>query len=98
MDAYARQITPGEYPFAVLMVTTQPGVVDVNVHPRKSEVKFVDGQKIYRMVYEAVQQTLGEHKVVNVSKPPYSPLSGGTVKATSFWEKNNLATTVTGNE
>ena len=58
MDAYARQIVPGEYPFAVLMLTTEPGVVDVNVHPRKSEVKFVDSQKIYQLVNNSVKQTL----------------------------------------
>jgi len=67
MDAYARQITPGEYPFAVLMLNTQPGIVDVNVHPRKSEVKFVDSQKIYQIVYSTISRVLGENKVGSVN-------------------------------
>jgi len=58
LDAYSRQITPGEYPFAVLMIKTEPGIVDVNVHPRKSEVKFVDSNRIYQIVNSNVKKTL----------------------------------------
>lgn len=80
MDAYSRQITPGEYPFAVLMLETQPGVVDVNVHPRKSEVKFVDSQKIYQIVYSTISRVLGENKVgsVNMNYDPLNPPARGT--------------------
>jgi DNA mismatch repair protein MutL len=62
MDAYHRQIAPGEYPFAFIMVQSTPGMVDVNVHPRKLEVKFADPGKIYDIIFRTVQSTLSEHK------------------------------------
>ncbi|MBU0626349.1 hypothetical protein KKH82_02755 [Patescibacteria group bacterium] len=58
MDAYAKHIAHGEYPFVVLMLNTQPGVVDANIHPSKSEVKFLDSQKIYQLVNDSVKQAL----------------------------------------
>ncbi|AHB41383.1 hypothetical protein P148_SR1C00001G0592 [candidate division SR1 bacterium RAAC1_SR1_1] len=66
LDAYVRQITPGEYPFAILMLTVKPSFVDVNVHPKKSEVKFLDPNSIFSLVHESVKKTLGINKIVSV--------------------------------
>lgn len=63
MDAYARQITPGEYPMAILMFELEPSEVDVNVHPAKLQVKFADSQKIYQAVYQSISELLGKHKI-----------------------------------
>lgn len=66
LDAYVRQITPGEYPFAILMLTVKPSFVDVNVHPKKSEVKFLDPNSVFSIVLESVKKTLGVHKIISV--------------------------------
>jgi len=66
LDAYVRQITPGEYPFAILMLTVKPSFVDVNVHPKKLEVKFLDSNQVFSLVNESVKKTLGIHKIVEV--------------------------------
>lgn len=58
MDAYYRQIAPGEYPLALLMIDAKPSFVDVNVHPRKLEVKFADSRKVYDAVYANIQKAL----------------------------------------
>jgi len=42
MQAYSRWLEPGMYPFVVLFLDLKPNLVDVNVHPRKEEVKFYD--------------------------------------------------------
>lgn len=63
MDAYARQITPWEYPLAILMCEIAPEEVDVNVHPSKLQVKFMDSQLIYKSVYASIIKLLGEHKI-----------------------------------
>lgn len=63
MDAYARQITPGEYPLAILMFKIEPSEVDVNVHPAKLQVKFADSQMIYQSVYQIISELLGKHKI-----------------------------------
>lgn len=66
LDAYTRQISPGEYPFALLMLTVKPSFVDVNVHPKKSEVKFLDPNEVFSLVHESVKKTLWIHKIVSV--------------------------------
>ncbi|MDR0370104.1 MAG: DNA mismatch repair endonuclease MutL [Candidatus Peribacteria bacterium] len=58
MDAYNRQLTPGEYPFVVLMLDIDPKMVDVNVHPAKLQVKFADSKMIYQVVYDTISASL----------------------------------------
>ena len=67
MDAYRRQLTPGEYPLSVIMIDIKSDLVDVNVHPAKLQVKFLDTQKIYQLVYNNVYKCLGENKIAEVT-------------------------------
>ncbi|HOG15646.1 MAG TPA: DNA mismatch repair endonuclease MutL [Candidatus Absconditabacterales bacterium] len=66
MDAYNRQISPGEFPFVVLKLDIKPELIDVNVHPSKLQVKFVDSQKIYQLVYNSVYKCLSDNKITSV--------------------------------
>ncbi|HPC34425.1 MAG TPA: DNA mismatch repair endonuclease MutL [Candidatus Absconditabacterales bacterium] len=66
MDAYNRQISPGEFPFVVLKLDIKPELIDVNVHPSKMQVKFVDSQKIYQLVYTSVYKCLSDNKITSV--------------------------------
>lgn len=68
MDAYYRQIAPNEYPLAMLMIDAKPSFVDVNVHPRKLEVKFADSRKVYDMIYCEVKSVLWEQRISTVSQ------------------------------
>jgi len=68
MDAYSRQITPWEYPFAVLKLDIDPKIVDVNVHPSKLQVKFTDSQQIFQMVYNTISETLWQNKISHQSQ------------------------------
>lgn len=77
MDAYNRQITPGEFPFVLLMLEMDPKLVDVNVHPSKLQVKFADSKMVYQMVYDTVSEALGGNKIaqqyINYSQKGYVP-------------------------
>ena len=89
MDAYHRQITPGEFPFAFLMIQSTPGMVDVNVHPRKLEVKFADPGKMYEIVFHAVQKVLSENKIAAEA----STFSSSSVMHHEPWTRSdNFAT------
>ena len=48
------------HPIFVLFLTIDPVLVDVNVHPRKLEVKFSDPQDVYSAVKSGVIQALGK--------------------------------------
>lgn len=58
MDAYNRFIPHWEHPWYVLNIKVDPTQVDVNVHPRKSEVRFAWEAQIFRWFYHAIQDKL----------------------------------------
>jgi DNA mismatch repair protein MutL len=46
------------YPVGAILVAIDPGSVDVNVSPTKTEVRFLREREVFSAVYRAVQQTL----------------------------------------
>ena len=69
VDAYGGQLATDRYPFAVLFVDVPAPAVDVNVHPRKTEVRFDDDADVVETVREAVRTALLEHGLVRSSAP-----------------------------
>jgi len=71
IQAYHTLLPSGRYPLAVVMVTLPPEDVDVNVHPAKAEVRFRDGDAVFRAVQRVVRRTLLERSPVPVvARPP----------------------------
>ena len=58
VQAYHTLLPVGRYPLAVLFVELDPAEVDVNVHPRKTEVRFVDSNKIFRAIQRTVRRAI----------------------------------------
>ena len=50
-EAYRNQIMVGKFPACVLHVKLSPGAVDVNVHPAKTEVKFLSEKAVFDCVH-----------------------------------------------
>lgn len=57
-NAYGSYLMKRQYPFYVLFVDVPPEIVDVNVHPNKSDVRFENNQIIYGCVYTVVSAVL----------------------------------------
>ena len=61
---YYTKIPKGRYPVAVLFLILDPREVDVNVHPRKAEVRFSREKELEDAVTVAVEKILSEHGLV----------------------------------
>ncbi|RFB98340.1 DNA mismatch repair protein MutL [Rhizobium leguminosarum bv. trifolii] len=56
--AYAETIPSGRYPVAVLSIALDPALVDVNVHPAKSDVRFRDPGLVRGLIVGAIRAAL----------------------------------------
>ncbi len=57
-EAYRGLIEPTRQPTIVLFITLDPTQVDVNVHPAKAEVRFVDSNAVHGQVLAVLRQRL----------------------------------------
>ncbi len=63
-DAYKPFMMQHKYPFTMLQFTIDPSYIDVNVHPAKMEIRFRDGEQIYRTVYHTVAMALANRELI----------------------------------
>ena len=57
-QAYDQIVPAGRHPVYVITLALAPDAVDVNVHPRKLEVRFDDDHHVYAAVHRAVRDAL----------------------------------------
>ncbi|MFB6084865.1 MAG: DNA mismatch repair endonuclease MutL [Halorientalis sp.] len=69
VEAYGNQLAPDRYPFAVLDLSLPADTVDVNVHPRKMEVRFADAEGVAEQVRTAVEDALRREGLIRSSAP-----------------------------
>lgn len=62
-EAFRNAVMIGKFPFFVLNIEVPPEMVDVNVHPAKTEVKFANEKQLYDIVYHAVKNSMYGIKV-----------------------------------
>ncbi len=64
MDAYEHLIPVGEQVSYFIYFEVDPGNIDVNIHPTKTEIKFENEQAIWQILAAAVKETLGKFNAV----------------------------------
>ncbi|MCJ8165821.1 DNA mismatch repair endonuclease MutL [Pontibacter sp. E15-1] len=63
MTAFEGLVPKENYPFYVLFIELEPGKIDINVHPTKTEIKFEDEKTVYAIVHAAVRKALGTYNI-----------------------------------
>ena len=61
-EAYSNRMMKGKFPGCVLLVELPRDMVDVNVHPAKTIVKFVGEKRVFDLVYHAVMAALDKRE------------------------------------
>ena len=75
-EAYRNQIMVGKFPACVLHLTIPAASVDVNVHPAKTEVKFLSEKAVFDCVHYGVLGALNktpDRPQVQLKTPPAAP-------------------------
>jgi DNA mismatch repair protein MutL len=82
LNGYGSLLPHGTQPVYVLHLQVDPRVVDVNVHPRKLEVRFSNSQQVFRFVVRAINQVL---RTIDMNKqidaPAAPPFEGSEFTA-----------------
>lgn len=94
LAAYYFFLPKGNHPFIYLSLEIEPRNVDVNVHPTKREVRFLNEDEIIEIVTDLVQLTLSSHDSARkiptqtvLSKPRTQPTEPPTKK---YRQENKL--------
>jgi DNA mismatch repair protein MutL len=80
-ESYRGTMLTGRHPMVFLRIELPAEQVDVNVHPAKSEVRFRDPSRLYRLLLSAVRTALLESDLSTALKPPTWPGSAASVPA-----------------
>lgn len=84
MEGYGQRLMKGRYPQVVLFIEIPPGLIDVNVHPTKQEIRFRNASSLYQNLVSLIGgafvkqvQAPGETARVPPEEPFRKPYSGG---------------------
>lgn len=80
-QAYKNNLFQGRFPSCILYIEMSPSLVDVNVHPAKTEVKFLKERQVFDGVYYAALSALegaGEAPVIEISRGTQAAVKAGS--------------------
>jgi len=76
MKAYSELIPESNIPSYFIFLEVDPAHLDVNIHPTKTEVNFIESQAIYSILHTAVRNSLGKHNLTPMIE--FEPEAGFT--------------------
>lgn len=62
-EAYRELIASDSHPAYYIFLEVDPKTIDVNIHPTKTEIKFIDDKTIYALLHSSVKRALGKANV-----------------------------------
>jgi len=68
------------YPLAVISINIAPDLIDVNVHPRKELITFIDERDVIEKLKETIQETLELHNLTFANTVKQHPTSSAIAK------------------
>jgi DNA mismatch repair protein MutL len=70
LSAFRQALLPGRFPALALYLEIDPSLIDVNVHPTKSEVRFLESRRIFPAIEALAESAIRRH-----GAPAYIPES-----------------------
>jgi DNA mismatch repair protein MutL len=67
-ECYEQLIPKNRYPITVLYIECDPGIIDVNVHPRKQEIKFSEYEKLLNLIKNTIGSKISVQSIYQNAK------------------------------
>jgi DNA mismatch repair protein MutL len=58
MEGYTNYLFLNRYPMVILHIDVDPSIIDVNVHPAKTEIRFAKSDELNKLIIDTIQSTL----------------------------------------
>jgi DNA mismatch repair protein MutL len=68
-ECYEQLIPKNRYPITVLYIECDPGIIDVNIHPRKQEIKFSEYDKLLSLIKKTIASKISIQSIYQNAKP-----------------------------
>lgn len=62
-NAFMEMIPKDSFPGYFLNIEVDPADIDINIHPTKTEVNFLDIKLVYAILHAAVRKAIGQHNL-----------------------------------
>ena len=89
-EAYGTRLSTREYPLFVLWFEVPPYLIDVNVHPQKSEVRFRNEEMIQHLIADGIANVFG--KIESFEMPEFEASSQSSRSYTNGSQANREQT------
>lgn len=66
-EQYSSMLPINKHPIFILYININPALIDVNIHPTKQEIKFIEENKIYSIIGNQIKKNI--NKIVNIPSP-----------------------------
>jgi len=75
VNGYKSYLNERKYPMAIINIQIDPSKIDVNIHPSKHEIKFIDHQTIFLNLERLIRKTILTKSTVSSSGSNFNILS-----------------------
>jgi len=87
LHPFRQALLPGQFPAIALFVELDPSLIDVNVHPSKTEVRFLRSRDVFTAIEGLVQSMIDSHGApAFVAQAAHEQLLSSSSSAWSAWE------------
>jgi len=92
LRGYTNVLQPAQYPTAFIFINIDPQEVDINIHPRKEEVKFLHPRIVEMALQDIIKKRLQEAITQQLSKTQVQPTPSNYLQKTDTTTYNTAVT------
>lgn len=92
LTPFRQALLPGQFPAVALYVDIDPALIDVNVHPTKTEIRFLDSRRIFHAIDELIDGLIAREGAPAYAPGPASHTESLAAPNAFSWTKPTVST------